>query len=193
MIVGLTGGIGSGKSIVARVFGALGCVLFNTDEAAREIYFDAEIKVKVIALLGQESYSSERELNKSFISSKIFSDTDLLHRLNSVIHPAVKKKFEKFVQENKGSVIIKESALLFEANLHKSMDAVIMVTADDELRIQRVMQRDGSGREDVIKKIKSQLPQEEKIKLADYIIYNNEKEFVITQVLEIYNKLKDHA
>ncbi|MGZ3901439.1 MAG: dephospho-CoA kinase [Bacteroidia bacterium] len=193
MIVGLTGGIGSGKSIVARVFGALGCVLFNTDEAAREIYFDAEIKVKVIALLGQESYSSERELNKSFISSKIFSDTDLLHRLNSVIHPAVKKKFEKFAQENKGSVIIKESALLFEANLHKSMDAVIMVTADDELRIQRVMQRDGSGREDVIKKIKSQLPQEEKIKLADYIIYNNEKEFVITQVLEIYNKLKDHA
>ncbi|MGZ4090707.1 MAG: dephospho-CoA kinase, partial [Bacteroidia bacterium] len=127
------------------------------------------------------------------ISSKIFSDTDLLHRLNSVIHPAVKKKFEKFAQENKGSVIIKESALLFEANLHKSMDAVIMVTADDELRIQRVMQRDGSGREDVIKKIKSQLPQEEKIKLADYIIYNNEKEFVITQVLEIYNKLKDHA
>jgi dephospho-CoA kinase len=193
MIVGLTGGIGSGKSTVARVFEILGCALFNSDDAARQVYFDAEIKARVIALLGNESYSTGNTINKSFISSKIFSDTALLHQLNEVIHPAVKKQFTSFISEHKGSIIIKESALLFEANIHKEMDKIIIVAADDELRIERVMKRDGLSREDVMKKIKSQLSQEEKIKHSDFVIHNNEKDFVITQVLEIYNQLKTNA
>lgn len=193
MIIGLTGGIGSGKSTVARVFEILGCSLFNSDEAAKRVYFDAEIKAQVIGLLGNESYMGEKELNKMFISSKIFADTALLHKLNAVIHPAVKKQFEQFVAEQKNRIIIKESALLFEANIYQEMDKIILVVADDETRIGRVMQRDGLTREEVLKKIKSQLPQEEKIKQSHFVIDNNEKQLVIKQVLHIYNQLIAHA
>lgn len=189
MTVGLTGGIGSGKSIVAKIFEMLGCAIFNSDEAAKLIYFEEGVKARVINLLGKEAYSGEKELNKSFISSKIFTNTDLLHQLNAIIHPEVKNKFEEFKSANSGKIIIKETALLFEANLTKMVDKIVLVAAHDELRISRVMDRDGLSREDVLKKMKSQLPQEEKIKQAHYIIYNNEEEFLITQALKIYNEL----
>ncbi|MBA3665891.1 MAG: dephospho-CoA kinase [Bacteroidetes bacterium] len=193
MIIGLTGGIGSGKSMVAKAFGVMGCMVFNSDDAAREIYFDTEVKAQVIALLGKESYAGEKVLNKAFIGSKIFSDTVVLHQLNAIIHPAVRKRFEAFVEQHKGAIIMKESALLFEAKLDKDMDRIVLVVADDELRISRVMQRDGLSREDVLKKIKSQLPQEEKIILSDHIIRNNEQELVIPQVMSVLEKLKAHA
>ncbi|MCE3226657.1 MAG: dephospho-CoA kinase [Bacteroidetes bacterium] len=193
MIVGLTGGIGSGKSIVAKIFGMLGCALFNSDEAAKEIYFDEVIREKVIALLGKEAYLSDTEINKTFIGSKIFSDTVLLHQLNGIIHPAVKEEFKKFVVTNPGKLIIKETALLFEAKIDGDVDKIILVAANDELRIKRVMRRDGLNEQDVIRKIKSQLPQEEKIKRSHFVIYNNEQEFLITQVLDVYNKLKGNV
>ena len=190
MIVGLTGGIGSGKSTVAKLFEVLGCSVFNSDDAAKEVYFESEHKAEIIKLLGKEAYKSDHELNKSHISNKIFSDTRLLHQLNNIIHPAVKLKFELFKKQNPTQLIIKETALLFEAKIEKEVNKIILVAADDELRINRVMQRDGITREDVLNKIKAQLPQSEKIKLADFVIYNNEKEFLITQVLRIYEELK---
>jgi dephospho-CoA kinase len=190
MIVGLTGGIGSGKSTVAKMFAVLGCPVFNSDEAAKKIYFEEETRQRVIGLLGKDAYVSATELNRSYISSKIFSDTALLHQLNSIIHPEVKKKFAQFVSENTGRIIIKETALLFEAGIDKEVDKIVMVATDDELRIERVMKRDGLSRDEVLKKIKSQLPQEEKIKRSHFVIYNNEKEFVITQVIDIFNKIK---
>ncbi|MCW3078141.1 MAG: dephospho-CoA kinase [Bacteroidetes bacterium] len=193
MIIGLTGGIGSGKSVVARLFEILGCAVFNSDDAAKLVYFNAEIKNRVIELLGNESYTTENLLNKPYISSKIFSDISLLNSLNGIIHPAVKIQFEKFASENAGKIIVKESALLFEANIDKAMDKIVLVVAEDEIRINRVATRDGLSREDILKKMKSQLPQEDKKKLADYIVYNNETEFVITQVLGIYNEIKAHA
>jgi dephospho-CoA kinase len=190
MTAGLTGGIGSGKSLVAKVFEMLGCAVFNSDEAAKEVYFEQEVKQEVVKLLGAEAYESDRKLNKAYISGKIFSDTALLHRLNGIIHPSVKKRFLAFSENNKGKIVIKESALLFEAGLHKEVDKVILVTAKDELRIDRVMMRDGLSRQEVMLKMKSQLTQEEKIKQSDFMIRNNEEEFVITQTLEIYLKLK---
>lgn len=193
MIIGLTGGIGSGKSVVANVFEILGCAVFKSDEAAKDVYFDAQIKCKVIELLGQQSYTPDNLLNKSYISSKIFSDTALLHGLNGIIHPAVKIKFANFVSDNTGKIIIKESALLFEAKVNKEMDKIVLVVADDEVRINRVINRDGLSREDALKKMQSQWPQEEKKRLSDYIVYNNENEFVITQVLDIFNQIKTHA
>jgi dephospho-CoA kinase len=193
MIAGLTGGIGSGKSTVARVLEILGCAVFNSDDAAKQVYFDAAIKAQVIALLGNESYAGEKELNRSFISTKIFSDTTLLQKLNAVIHPAVKKQFQQFVTENKDRIIIKESALLFEANIYQEMDKIILVAADDETRIRRVMERDQLTHDEVLKKIRSQLPQEEKMKRSDFVINNNETELVIKQVLNIYNQLVSHA
>ena len=191
MVLGLTGGIGSGKSTVARLFEMLGCAVFNSDVIAKEVYFDEAVKQQVIELLGKEAYLTNQSLNKQFISSKIFSNTQLLHQLNGIIHPAVKNRFITFIETNKQKTIIKESALLFEVGLDKEMDKIILVASDDELRIARVMKRDGLTREDVLKKIKSQLPQEEKIKRADYIIYNNEQQSLIEQVLAINQQISN--
>lgn len=189
MIIGLTGGIGSGKSTVATLFELLGFAVFHSDEAARDIYFDPIVKNKIITLLGAEAYLSGTRLNKAYVSTKIFSDINLLQQLNAIIHPAVGNKFEDFKLKNKDKHIIKETALLFEAKLQHKVDKIVVVAADDERRIERVVQRDGLSREDVLKKIKSQLPQEEKIRQADWVIYNNEEKFLITQVLEIVESL----
>ncbi|MBL7920614.1 MAG: dephospho-CoA kinase [Bacteroidia bacterium] len=189
MVIGLTGGIGSGKSTVARLFEIIGCAVFYSDDVAKEIYFDKDVKAKVITLLGAETYISEKQINKKYISSKIFSDTALLHGLNAIIHPAVIEKFEIFKKKHINNLVVKETALLFEAKLEAQVDKIVLVAADDELRIKRVMQRDGLSKEDVIKKIQAQLPQQEKIAKSDFVIYNDEKEFLITQVLNIYNKL----
>src|SRR5688500_404245 len=133
MIAGLTGGIGSGKSVVSRLLEILGCAVFNSDVAAKEAYFDEGVPAKVKSLLGNEAYSSDDKLNKVHISAKVFSNTDLLHHLNAIIHPVVKDKFIAFCKVNKGHVIIKETALLFEAGLETSCDKIIVVAAPDEL------------------------------------------------------------
>jgi dephospho-CoA kinase len=190
MIIGLTGGIGSGKSTVAKLFEVLGCLVFNSDQIAKEIYFDPAVKPKIINLLGPDAYFSETKINKTYISSKIFSDTNVLHQLNSIIHPAVIAKFNQFKIENPGKVLVKETALLFEAHLENEVDKIIMVASPDELRIKRVMERDGLTKEEVQHKIKSQLPQEEKIKKSDFVIYNNEEEFLTTQILTIFDSIK---
>jgi dephospho-CoA kinase len=192
MIIGLTGGIGSGKSTVAKLFEIIGCPVFYSDEVAKEIYFDKTVKPQIIELLGQEAYLSETEIDKKFIGSKIFSDTKLLHKLNSILHPAVIERFKKFAKNHNGKLIIKETALLFEAKLEAQVDKIILVAANDELRIHRVMQRDGLSKEEVLSKISAQLPQAEKIAKSDFVIYNNEEDFLITQVLAIYSNL-NHA
>jgi len=192
MVVGLTGGIGSGKSTVAKIFEILGCKLFNSDDVAKQIYFEEDIKQEVVRLLGNDAYLNSTTLNKPYINSKIFSDTDLLKQLNSIIHPAVINKFKVFCQKNKNALIVKETALLFEANLQSQVDKIILVTAKDELRIKRTMLRDSLSKEDVVKKINSQLSQNEKIKHSHFIIDNNESELVIPQVIEVYKQL-NHA
>jgi dephospho-CoA kinase len=189
MIAGLTGGIGSGKSTVARLFEIMGCEVFNSDQVAREVYFEDDVRLRVTGLLGRDAYKDE-QLNKPYISSRIFSDTLLLHQLNAIIHPAVIRRFNEFAKEHQGKIIIKESALLFEANLTGGLDKIIVVVADDELRINRVMKRENISRDEVMKRIKSQLPQTEKAKKADFIIENNEREFLITQTLAIFKELE---
>lgn len=190
MIIGLTGGIGSGKSIIAKLLEVLGCVVFNSDEAAKQCYQNPEIKKRVIALLGHESYLNNAALNKKHISDRIFSENTLLVKLNAIIHPEVSLLFDQFKMANQNKIIIKESALLFEAQINKGMDKTIVVASNDEMRIKRVMARDGLTCEKVQRKIKSQMPQDEKIKLADFVIYNNEDEFLITQTVVIYNTIK---
>lgn len=189
MVIGLTGGIGSGKSTVAKLFEIIGCAVFYSDTVAKEIYFDETIKPQIIKLLGENVYLSKNEIDKKYISSKIFSDTTLLHQLNKIIHPAVIEKFKKFLELHKNTLVIKETALLFEAKLEDKVDKIIFVASNDELRTQRVMQRDGLSKAEVLNKMKAQLPQEEKILKSDFVIYNNEEEFLITQVLTIYSKL----
>jgi dephospho-CoA kinase len=190
MRVGLTGGIGSGKSVVARVLQILGCAVFHSDQAAKDAYFEAGVKDKVIALLGKEAYTPEGGIDRKFISSRIFTDTRLLQELNAIIHPAVKEMFARFETDNKGRIIIKESALLFEADLTRDLDVIIVTVADEASRIERVMRRDNLTYEEVKNKMKSQLPQDHKAAKADYVIDNSGDKLVIPQVISIFDKLR---
>jgi len=189
MIIGLTGGIGTGKSTVAKVFALLGASIFNSDENAKQQYFIPNIKKQVIDLLGEQCYLDNSTINRKYISQKIFSDTSLLKKLNEIIHPAVVSDFKKFAELHSNGLVIKESALLFETGLYRGLDKVILVVSPLDLRINRVMQRDGLSEMEVKNKIKSQLSDDEKRKLADYIISNNEQDSIIEQCLEIYSKL----
>lgn len=189
MLVGLTGGIGSGKSTVAKVFEILGSAVFNSDEVAKQVYFDTKIKQEVIDLLGEKAYKNNSEIDKTYISQQIFNDTRLLQKLNAIIHPAVIEAFKKFIAIHPQKIIIKESALLFEAKLTDELDKIIVVTANENTRVKRVIERDKISSDLVAQKIKSQLSDVEKIKKAHYVIRNNDDELVLPQILKIHAEL----
>lgn len=194
MVVGLTGGIGSGKTTVAKLFQTMGCHIYNSDERAKELYFEPHVKQQVIELLGQEAYLSATEINRDFISKKVFTNTILLHKLNAIIHPAVKKDFEHFIRQfPENSIIIKETALLFEIGIQKSLNASILVTAAVNTKIDRVMKRNHISKEEVEKRRQAQWTDEQKIPLADFVIYNNPSDALIPQVLKIVEQFKTNA
>jgi dephospho-CoA kinase len=190
MIIGLTGGIGSGKSTVARMFTVLGVPVYHSDDRAKELYFDEEVRKKVTSLLGPGAYFSDGKLNKSYISEKIFKDSALLHLINAIIHPAVGADFRNFIENNKTArFIVKESALLFEAGIEKQVDKIILVTAPLEIKLKRVRERDRSSDEEILQRMNNQLPDEKKTGHSHFVIINDEEKAVIPQVLSIYNLL----
>ena len=194
MIIGLTGGIGSGKTIVAKLFETMGCIIYNSDERAKELYFNKEIKQQVITLVGKEAYINDFELNKAFIAQVIFSDKAKLQRLNAIIHPAVKQDFNSVVKQySSETLIIKETALLFEENISNEVDTSILVTAPVELKIERVMKRNHLSKEEVEKRMLAQWTDEHKIPLATYVITNDGEKALIPQVLAIIHQLRTHA
>lgn len=192
MIIGLTGGIGSGKSTVAKFFTALNYPVYNSDKAAKTIYFIPEIKEKIISVLGKEAYLNETNLNKKYISDKLFNDKKLLEKINAIIHPAVGKDFKQFEKSNiEHKYIIKETALLFEAGLNKSVDKIILVTAPLGMKISRIKKRDGLSEQEILLKINNQWPDDEKAVKSDFIIYNNEIQAITPQILTIHKLLQD--
>jgi dephospho-CoA kinase len=192
MIVGLTGGIGSGKSTVAKFFEVLRVPVYYSDESAKRSYYQPEVKSKIIDLLGTEAYSEDEKIDRVMISKKVFGEPSLLQKLNAIIHPAVDADFKEFLKEHSGEkFIVKESALLFETGIYKKMDKNILVTAPLELRVKRVVDRDKTDEASVIKRINHQMPDEEKIPISDFVILNDEKEAVIPQVLAIFEKLQN--
>ena len=194
MIVGLTGGIGSGKTTVAHVFETMGCVIYNSDDKAKEVYFQPLVKNQVIELLGKEAYLNETEINKDFISKKVFSNTELLHQLNNIIHPAVKADFILFQSKLPiGTIIIKESAILFETGIYKDLHKTILVTAPLEVKIERIKKRNASSEEDIKKRISAQWTDEQKIPLANFVISNDGIKALIPQVVTIIQQLKSNA
>jgi dephospho-CoA kinase len=194
MIIGLTGGIGSGKTTVAKLFETMGCAIYNTDEIAKQLYFQPSIKQHVINLLGKEAYFKDHEIDKKYISQKVFSNTQLLHQLNAIIHPAVKEDFIQFQKKYPPEIlIIKESALLFEIGIGKDLDYSILVTAPLHLKIERVMKRNSISKEEIEKRIATQWPDEKKIPLSNFVIVNDNVHALIPQVLQIIQKLKQHA
>lgn len=186
MKIGITGGIGSGKTEVCNIFKHLNIPIYNTDiEAKRLMASDLQVKSKIINLLGESTYK-EGELNRKYIADKIFNNKLLINKLNEIVHPAVINDFNKKASQEKH--IVKESALLIESGTYKDLDVLILVYTNEDIRIERVMKRDNISREDVVKKIDNQMSDEEKKKYADYIIYNN-KELLLPQTIEILNKL----
>jgi dephospho-CoA kinase len=189
-VIGLTGGIGSGKSTIAGVFKTLGVAVYNSDERAKDLYFVPEIKTQVEELLGAKAYRNKSAINKKYIAEKIFSDKVLLEKLNAIIHPAVGKDFDAFKKSHsEEKYIVKESALLIEAGLLKTIDKLIVVTSDITLRVERIKKRDDLTKEEIEKILKKQLSDSDKIKKADWVIENDEKNLIIPQVLKIHKSL----
>jgi len=173
-IVGLTGGIGSGKTTVAKFIEEFGFPVYYSDDRAKTIVNDNEdLKLKIKELLGEESYDEKGLYNRKFVAEKVFNDKNLLQSLNEIIHPAVRIDFEDWVKKQTKYLIFKETALLFELKLNKDCYKSVLVTAEDNIRIKRVMDRDGKTYREVEAVMEKQMPEKDKIKLADCIIYNN--------------------
>ncbi|SMC88535.1 dephospho-CoA kinase [Moheibacter sediminis] len=189
-IVGLTGGIGSGKSTIAKWFSETGIPVYNSDNEAKKLMNESsEIRRKLIDLFGEDAYLNE-ELNRKFISSKVFENKDLLEQLNQIVHPEVFKDFKNWIQSQNAPFIVKEAAILFESGSYNDCDYIISVIANEETRIQRVMERDGVSSEQVLSRIQNQWTDELRIVNSDFIIKNNDGlEELKEEFEEVYNKL----
>lgn len=191
IITGLTGGIGSGKTVISAVFQQLGVPVFNSDQEAKKAYFDPNICSQVVDLLGPESYLNN-QVNIPFIAKTVFADPDLLHQLNQLIHPWVEEQFIRWTARlSETPYLIKESALLFETGLYQKMDKTICVIAPEETRIKRILQRDQTNPEDIRKRIGQQWPDHQKIPLADFLIQNDGKQLILPQILSIHQSLSN--
>ena len=173
-IIGITGGIGSGKSTVSKFIEELGFPVYDSDFWAKELVnIDENLKSRIIELLGEESYDENGKYNRKFVAEKVFENQELLLKLNQIIHPAVKIHFENWVNAQNAEFVFKETALLFELKLNESCYQSILVTADENIRIKRVMDRDGRTYREVKEIIDKQMPEADKVKLADFVIQNN--------------------
>lgn len=188
--VGITGGIGSGKTYISKIFESLAIPVYYSDERAKWLmHHDSDLKSNITELLGENAYV-DGQLNRSYIAGIVFKDPMLLQQLNQLVHPAVREDFEAFCTNHPNApYVINEAALLIESGSYKTLDKLIVVTCTQEIRIQRVMQRDQVGREQVLERIKNQMPEEAKIALADYVIQNNGDVSPEKEVKEIHRKL----
>lgn len=188
-IVGLTGGIGSGKTTVATMFKQLGVPVYIADEEAKKLMVKSKIiKRKLKQVLGENAYLNEKP-NKKYIASQIFNNPEKLKQVNAIIHPKVGQHFKRWTKKQKGPYVIKESAILFESGANKDCDKIILVTAPLKERVKRVMQRDNATEEAVLSRIKNQMPEKEKAKLSDFIIKNTDLEKTKKNVIKIHNIL----
>ncbi len=187
--VGLTGGIGSGKSTVAKIFQTLGIPVFDADAVAKSImHTNTSVKAGVIEAFGEAAYR-DGELNRKFIADIVFKDPFQLEILNSIVHPATMQAAEEWFQQQEAPYVIKEAALLFEAGSAAGLDLIIGVTAPQHVRIHRVMQRDGVGRQEVLTRMGRQIEDTIKMRLCDVVIKNDGVQALLPQVLALHEDL----
>ena len=188
--IGITGNIGSGKTTVSKIFEVLEIPVFYADTVAKKVMVEDTILIDALkSSFGAEAYFNDGTLNRKHIASIVFGDETQLAKLNSIVHPAVFRAFDAWVGQVKNApYVIKEAALLFESSSYKMCDYSVMVTAPPELRMQRVIQRDGLTRAEVESRNARQFPEEKKIQLANYVILNDDTELVIPQVLELHHQ-----
>lgn len=183
--IGITGGIGAGKSLVAEIIKAMGYLVYNSDESAKELTEqDPKIKAGLIYLFGEEIYQNDK-LNKFALAQAIFSDDSLREKVNALIHPIVRDDFKLWTLAQNTDLVFNESAILFETGSFKNFDAIILVYAPTELRIERIMKRDKSKRDEVIKRMSAQLSDEEKYQLTEFRVLNDEQTPLLVQVEQI--------
>ncbi len=189
MIVGLTGGIGSGKTTVAKLFYKLGVPIYVSDLEAKQLMAtNKKLIIAIQKLLGEDAYI-DGALNRSYISSLVFQNKDLLSKLNAIVHPAVAKDFLRWYANQKYPYVIKESAILFETGGNKHCDLVITVTASLQERVNRVVLRDGVAEKQVKNRIANQLSDKEKIKQSDFVIHNINLSTTSTEVSLLHHKI----
>lgn len=189
--IGLTGGIGSGKSTIAKVFEQLGIPVYSADDAAKRLMqSNAALKEAIIQHFGEESFTNG-ELNRKYLANIVFNNKEKLDLLNSLTHPATIKDAEEWMQQQITPYVIKEAAILFESGAAENLDYVIGVYAPQHIRIKRVMDRDHQPTEEVLKRINRQIDEEMKMKLCDFVIKNNDQELVLPQVLALDKKFRE--
>ena len=189
-IIGLTGGIGSGKTTVAKIFKSLGIPVYNSDERAKFLMnHSTELITNIKKELGEASYKNER-INREYIASVIFNDKTKLQTINSLVHPVVAKDFEQWTnQQTTAPYVIKEAAILIESGSYKYVDKIIVVTAPIEVRVKRVLQRDNTTKEEVQARLNNQISEKERQSYADYIVKNDGEHSLIKQVLTIHQSI----
>jgi dephospho-CoA kinase len=188
--IGLTGGIGVGKTYVSKIFQKIGIPIFNADEQAKKCMVDdANLKAAVQLAFGENMYL-KGVLQKEALAKIVFNNTKTLAKLNALVHPIVKQKFEDWCNLQSNSMVIKEAAILFESDAHLSLDAVVCVSAPENLRIARVKKRDGSSVEQIQSRMSKQMPQAKKEEIADFLIINDEVQLLLPQILAIITEME---
>ena len=191
IIIGLTGGMGSGKSTILNYFREHGYPCFESDEVGKKL-LEVELKETVLKLFGEEVYNAKGILDRKAISKKVFSNSKLLEALNDIVHPAVNETFEKFKKKHKDSpVIVKEAAILIESGSYKSCDIIVLVKAPLDERIKRIVARDSVNESEVIARIDNQWEDEKKEKYADYVVENISLEETYEKVKYLIKKLNN--
>ncbi len=191
MKVGITGNIGSGKTTICKIFETLDIPIYYADDQAKLLMVeDQNVREKIKLLFGIKAYQDDGTLDRAYIGSIVFNNPQMLSRLNYIVHPAVRAHSAKWAKLNsKAPYVLKEAALMVESENYKDLDKLIVVSAPLELRIQRVMKRDGVDKEAVMARENKQMAEAEKIELADYIIINDGDQALIPQVQKIHKSL----
>lgn len=187
MRVGVTGGIGSGKSVVCSAIERLGYSVYNADDRAKWLISnDAQLIDSIKQIFGNEAYVNG-EYNRSFVRKMVFADSFLLNELNSAVHPVVAADFESWVKRIDDSLVFMEAAIIFESGFNRLLDRIIAVTAPDEMRIERVMKRDGAIREQVLARMNNQMSTSELVAKSDFVILNDQHQLIIPQIIDVIN------
>ena len=188
--VGLTGNMGSGKSLVASIFSTLGIPVYHADAESKKFLAGKEVKEKILGKFGEGVLDASGEVDRHALASVVFNDPEALNFLTTILHPMVREDFRKWFRSQKGHpYVIHEAAIIFESGFEKEFDKVIHVYCTIELAIKRIMERDGSGRDHVMNRMQFQWEDKEKAALSDFVIRNDGSEMIIPQVLEIHRQL----
>ncbi|WP_114749004.1 dephospho-CoA kinase [Pleomorphovibrio marinus] len=194
-LVGITGGIGAGKTTVSKVFKVLGAPLYNADERAKWLMEnDESLRAGILDGFGKEAYHEDGRLNRVFLAAKVFSDSTQTEKINAMVHPAVGRDFRDWCLGKSYPYVLKEAALLFETGSYKDLDKVLLVTAPLETRIERVLSRDPQRtREQVLDIVEKQWDESKKRELSDFIVENCNKSMLLPQILKVHQKLLSYS